>query len=114
MLFLAMPGVIDHAGVLKCIHMVAVDAENEGNPYICFVADYFHSMAWYLNCLHSDLDILEGLFWYFNHAASFSTPEIADNRPDLLMVIWEGLEAGKWAEFLGQHHYEREYPLTFL
>ena len=90
------------------------NADSECNPYTCFVQDYFHSMAGYLECLHSDLDILEGLFWYFNHAASFSTPEIADDKPDLLIAIWEGLHAGTWAEFLGQQHYEREYPLIFL
>ena len=113
-LFLAMSGVKGHAGVLKCIHQVAMDADSGNNGYTRFVMDYFHSMSGYLHCLQSDLEVLEGLFWYFNHAASFSSPEIAEDRVDLLIAVWEGLTMETWADFSGQPHYEREYPLNFL
>ena len=109
-----MSGVTTHAEVLKCIHQVTVDADSETNAYTTFMQDYFSSMDGYIKCLHSDLDILEGMFWYFNYAAGFAIPKIAEDKAELLLTIWEGLNAANWAEFLGQHHYEREYSLTFL
>ena len=112
--FLARANVLDNWNLLKCINDVAVHADSGNNPYARFVSKYFHTMDGYLACVQHDLEILEGLFWYFNHAASFSSPEIAASKDELMWAIWEGLEAGTWQEFLDQHHYEREYSLTFL